>query len=146
MTRILTALALTAAALSGGLAAAQTVEQDGVLRDKAGRTLYTFDKDAGGESRCYDACATAWPPFLAKAGAQAKDGLTLHARTDGSTQWGVDGKPLYYFVGDARTGDLNGDKSGGVWHIVRGKASASGQAKPSVAATPATSSYNSLGY
>lgn len=140
MNRILTAVALIATALSGSIAAAQTVEQDGVLRDKAGRTLYTFDKDAGSESRCYDACATAWPPFLAKPGAQAKGGLTLHARNDGSTQWGVDGKPLYYFVGDAQPGDVNGDKSGGVWHIVRVKAAASTPAKP------AAPTYNSLGY
>jgi predicted lipoprotein with Yx(FWY)xxD motif len=138
MNRTLTALTLAAAALTTGLAVAQTVEKEGILRDNAGRTLYTFDKDAGGTSHCYDACAKAWPPFLAKEGAQAKGNLTLHARTDGSKQWGVDGKPLYYFVGDAQPGDVNGDKSGGVWHIVRAKKAASQTVKPS----PATGGYS----
>lgn len=144
MNRTLTALTLIAAALTAGLAAAQTTEQDGILRDKAGRTLYTFDKDASGESRCYDACATAWPPFLAKAGAQAKGNLTLHTRTDGSTQWGIDGKPLYYFVGDAQAGDVNGDKSGGVWHVVRGKAAAAAPAKPATSGGYSSGNYGSV--
>ena len=144
MNRTLTALTLIAAALTTGLAAAQTTEQDGILRDKAGRTLYTFDKDAAGESRCYDACAKAWPPFLAKAGAQAKGNLTLHARTDGGMQWGIEGKPLYYFVGDAQAGDVNGDKSGGVWHVVRGKAAASAPATPAVSTSYSSGSYGSV--
>lgn len=144
MNRTLTALTLIAAALTAGLAAAQTTEQDGILRDKAGRTLYTFDKDAGGESRCYDACATAWPPFMAKAGAQAKGNLTLHARTDGSLQWGIEGKPLYYFAGDAQAGDVNGDKSGGVWHVVRGKAATSAQTKPAASGGYSAGNYGSV--
>lgn len=130
MNRTLTALILSAAAVTAGLAAAQTTVHDDLLRDKAGRTLYTFDKDSAGESRCYDACAQAWPPFLAKPGAQAKGNLTVHTRTDGSLQWGIEGKPLYYFVGDAKAGDVNGDKSGGVWHVVRGKAAVAAQAQP----------------
>jgi predicted lipoprotein with Yx(FWY)xxD motif len=84
---------------------------------------------------------------MAKDGAQAKDGLTLHARTGGGMQWGADGKPLYYFAGDAQPGDVNGDNSGGVWHVVRAKPAASGQAKASTTTAPATnSSYGSWGY
>lgn len=112
-------LATSAALLFAGAATAQTLEQAGLMRDKAGRTLYTFDKDAGPISNCYGACATAWPPFLAADGAQAKGALTLHKRNDGRVQWGHEGKPLYYFAGDAKAGDANGDKSGGVWHVVR---------------------------
>ncbi len=98
---------------------AQTTDSNGLLRDKNGMTLYTFDKDASGESRCFDACATAWPPFMAAEGAQAKDKLTLLARKGGGMQWAIDGKPLYTFAGDAKPGETNGDGSGGVWHVVK---------------------------
>lgn len=108
-----------AAALCATAAPAQTTTSDGLLRDKVGKTLYTFDKDAAGESRCFDGCATAWPPFMAAEGAKAKDQLTLVARKGGGMQWAFDGKPLYYFAGDAKPGDASGDGSGGVWHTVR---------------------------
>lgn len=111
--------ALIALLCLAGTAQAQPVERDGLLRDGDGRTLYTFDKDSGGQSQCYDGCAAAWPPFVAKAGTQASGKLTLHTRKDGSLQWGVQGKPLYLYAGDARPGDTSGDGSGGVWHVVR---------------------------
>jgi predicted lipoprotein with Yx(FWY)xxD motif len=110
------------AALAGAAcvaASAQTIQSGGLLRDAAGKTLYTFDKDAGGQSACYDTCATAWPPFLAAENAKATAPMTLHARKDGRMQWGWNGKPLYTFAGDAAAGEANGDGSGGVWHVVR---------------------------
>lgn len=110
---------VTLAALSATVVFAQTTTSDGLLRDKAGKSLYTFDKDALDESRCFDGCAVAWPPFVAAEGAKAKDRLTLVARKGGGLQWAFDGKPLYYFAGDAKPGDVAGDGSGGVWHVVR---------------------------
>lgn len=35
----------------------------GILQAKNGMTLYVFDKDNGGVSSCYDACAAKWPPM-----------------------------------------------------------------------------------
>jgi predicted lipoprotein with Yx(FWY)xxD motif len=110
---------LTVALLAAASAFAQTTDSAGLLRDKDGKTLYTFDKDAANESRCFDGCAAAWPPFMAAAGAQPKDKLTLVARKGGGQQWAFDGKPLYYFAGDAKPGDVGGDGSGGVWHVVK---------------------------
>jgi predicted lipoprotein with Yx(FWY)xxD motif len=110
---------LTVALLAAASAFAQTTDSGGMLRDKAGKTLYTFDQDAATESRCFDGCATAWPPFMAAVGAQAKDKLTLVARKGGAMQWAWDGKLLYYFAGDAKPGDVGGDGSGGVWHVVK---------------------------
>lgn len=107
------------AALCATVVQAQTTTSDALLRDKAGKTLYTFDKDAAGESRCFDGCAAAWPPFMAAEGAKATDRLTLTARKEAGMQWAFDGKPLYYFAGDAKAGDATGDGSGGVWHVVR---------------------------
>jgi predicted lipoprotein with Yx(FWY)xxD motif len=58
----LSLVALGATALP---ASAQTTDAGGLLRDAQGKTLYTFDKDAGGVSACYDGCAAVWPPYLA---------------------------------------------------------------------------------
>jgi predicted lipoprotein with Yx(FWY)xxD motif len=140
---ILCAVLSTAAALVSTLASAQTVNQNGLLRDKEGKTLYTFDKDAAGSSNCYDACATVWPPFMAKPGAQAKGDLTLHARKDGQMQWGMNGKPLYFYAADANVGDATGDGKGGVWHVIKPAAStgAAAATTSSYSATPYSSSY-----
>jgi predicted lipoprotein with Yx(FWY)xxD motif len=128
-------IAVLAAATS---ALAQTTDSGGLLRDAAGRTLYTFDKDAAQESRCFDACAVAWPAFMAADGAKAQGKLVPIARKGGGQQWAFDGKPLYFFAGDAKPGDVNGDKSGGVWHVVK-----TGTAESKRAVVPATSGYGS---
>jgi predicted lipoprotein with Yx(FWY)xxD motif len=112
--------ALVSLAAASPLAFAQNASvKDGALRDADGKTLYTFDKDAGGASACYDACATNWPPFLAADGAAAKGDWTLHARKDGKQQWVLKGKPLYYFAADQKPGDAAGEGRGGVWHTVK---------------------------
>lgn len=127
--------ALTVALLAAGSAFAQTTDSGGLLRDNAGKTLYTFDKDAANESRCFDACATAWPPFMAAEGAKAQGKLSVVARKGGGQQWAFDGKPLYFFAGDAKPGDASGDGSGGVWHVVKAGAN------EKRAASPATTGY-----
>ncbi|MDP3171927.1 MAG: hypothetical protein Q8M91_16470 [Polaromonas sp.] len=91
--------------------------KDGALADAAGRTVYTFYKDAPNKSNCADGCLAAWPAFLAKPGAAATGNFSL-IDAAGGKQWTVNGKPLYYFAGDAKPGDRNGNGSGGVWHIV----------------------------
>lgn len=124
-----------------GAAQAQPVVRDGVLADPAGRTLYTFDKDEPGKSNCAGGCLAAWPAFVAKPEATAKGEFGLIA---GSRQWTVNGKPLYYFAGDAKPGDRNGDGSGGVWHVITSKATAT-KASTSWYSSP-SSSYNSSPY
>src|SRR3954469_15627997 len=42
-----------------------------VLVDGKGRTLYLFEKDKGGASSCYGACASIWPPLTSAAGVAA---------------------------------------------------------------------------
>lgn len=107
------ALSLFAAAVQ-----AQPVMRDGVLADAAGRTLYIFDKDAPNKSNCSGGCLVAWPAFTAKPEAVAKGEFGLIA---GTRQWTVNGKPLYYFAGDTKPGDRNGNGQGGVWHVVSDK-------------------------
>lgn len=93
----------------------------GVMASKDGKTLYTFDKDAAGKSNCNGGCATAWPPFIVANPALAGGDFSIVKRDDGAAQWAHRGKPLYFFAGDAKTGDVNGDKQGGVWHVIRGE-------------------------
>ena len=90
----------------------------GVLAAQNGMTLYTFDKDSGGKSACYNDCATNWPPYTAAAGEQMPDGWTRVARDDGTEQWALNGKPLYFYFEDMASGDVKGDGKGGVWHVV----------------------------
>ena len=114
------ALVGIAACASFNVAHAQQVaEKNGLMTDGAGKTLYTFDKDAAGRSNCSGGCAVAWPPFFAGDAAKDNAPFTLVTRDDGRRQWARDGKPLYLYAGDANPGDAHGDGSGGVWHVVK---------------------------
>jgi predicted lipoprotein with Yx(FWY)xxD motif len=125
-----------------GATQAQASEQpqfnaSGLLVAPNGMTLYTFDKDAPGRSHCAGGCLAAWPALTVKEAASLKAPFAAIKRDDGSQQVALNGKPLYFYVADQKVGDVTGDKSGGVWHVVRKDSAA---AKTSNAA-PATSSY-----
>jgi predicted lipoprotein with Yx(FWY)xxD motif len=119
------ALGLAALLIAGSGAFAMDPAKTGdtaagkVWTDDKGMTLYTFDKDEKGKSGCYDQCAKAWPPFAAAADAKADGKWTIIDRTDGTKMWAYDGKPLYTFVKDKKTGDVTGDMVGGVWHVAK---------------------------
>ncbi|WP_426142429.1 COG4315 family predicted lipoprotein [Pseudomonas sp. DWP3-1-2] len=114
---------LAAAALaSSGLAFAAEPgmkDNDGMLTDHHGATLYTFDKDADGKSACNDKCAINWPPLTAKPGDKASGKWTIIKRDDGSMQWAYEGKPVYFYKDDKKAGDMTGDGKGGAWHIIK---------------------------
>lgn len=126
-----TAVALLTLITSG--AQAQPVVTDGVLTDPAGRTLYTFDKDQTNKSNCADGCLQNWPAYVAEPSASVKpiQGLSRFEQ-NGVQQWSWNGHPLYYFAGDAKAGDRNGDGKGGMWHVV----------KPAMPITPSGSGYS----
>ena len=119
-----------------------TQMSNGVMAGKDGKTLYTFDKDAAGKSNCNGGCATAWPPFVVANPALAGGDFTIVKRDDGVSQWAYKGKPLYFFAGDAKAGDVNGDKQGGVWHVIRGDAKKTSGAPVPVSNYATTYSYN----
>ena len=105
-----------------------------------GRSLYLFAGDTGGTSACYGACATNWPPLVgasAQTSGAANDAETgTITRSDGSTQITYGGHPLYYYAGDSKAGETNGqgiDANGGKWWLV----APTGQP---VSAAPASSS------
>ena len=124
MTRTLIT-ALAAFLALGTTASAQTLTAvksdigEVVAAAKTGMTLYTFRNDSANTSNCYNDCADAWPPFTAGASAKADGALGIIDRKDGTRQWALNGKPLYFWVGDAARGDVNGEGVGGVWDAVR---------------------------
>jgi predicted lipoprotein with Yx(FWY)xxD motif len=93
-----------------------------VLATASGKTVYWFNKDTMGQSRCTGSCATYWPPVIGKAAAAAGTSLP-HAlgtikRANGQMQVTYDGHPLYTYVGDTAAGQVNGNGlrlSGGLW-------------------------------
>jgi predicted lipoprotein with Yx(FWY)xxD motif len=128
----LIALTLAANAMSSANAARSTltVHQSSygrILFDGRGFALYAFTKDRSGRSACTGACAKAWPPYIVARRAEADRGVKSTAlgtikRADGRRQVTYAGKPLYYYVGDRRPGQVlcqNVKEFGGLWLVVR---------------------------
>jgi predicted lipoprotein with Yx(FWY)xxD motif len=98
-----------------------------ILGDGRGQAFYYFDAErAGDRPRCYGACATAWPPVLAKgrpvAGAGARGGkIGVVRRRNGNRQVTYAGRPLYYYVADSPGQVLCHDvrEFGGLWVVIR---------------------------
>jgi predicted lipoprotein with Yx(FWY)xxD motif len=98
-----------------------------ILFDGRGFVLYAFTRDPHGTSACSGACAKAWPPFVVKTRPRAGAGvagrrLGTTRRSDGSLQATYAGRPLYYYVGDRKPGQIrcqNATEFGGVWRVVR---------------------------
>lgn len=88
-----------------------------ILADAQGMTLYTFDKDSQGISKCYGPCEQKWPPLKSKVEIDEMDFSTV-SRKDGALQLRYKGQPLYLWVGDKKPGDTTGNGIKGVWHIV----------------------------
>lgn len=93
------------------------------LTGAGGKTLYILTKDTATASSCAGTCATNWPALTVPAGGTATAGsgvtgtFSTFARADGTTQVAHNGMPLYYFAGDTKAGDTNGQGSGGVWFV-----------------------------
>jgi len=99
-----------------------------ILFDGSGRTLYLFGADGGTDSHCYNACATAWPPFVIAHPPVVGQGLvqgsvSTTARTGGGDQVVYAGHPLYYYAGDHAEGEIKCQavvEFGGGWYVVDG--------------------------
>ncbi|MCI1709991.1 MAG: hypothetical protein LKM32_13860 [Chiayiivirga sp.] len=91
----------------------------GMLVDRRGMTLYTYDGDRRPRvSTCYGLCEKLWQPFYAGTDDASVDDFAVIHRRDGSLQWAYHGKPLYYWNRDRKPGDATGDKVNDVWHLV----------------------------
>ena len=118
-----TALALSLAFLGAcaSVQATSPMAADGVLVGPNGMTLYTFDKDVAGsgKSMCNGPCATNWPPMMAAATDKASGDFSVVTRDDGTMQWAVKGKPVYFWAKDTKPGDKTGDGFNKVWQIAK---------------------------
>jgi predicted lipoprotein with Yx(FWY)xxD motif len=115
---------------SSGPSATVNVATEGnlgkVLVDAQGRTLYLFQKDAGTNSECTGACATAWPPLRDASMPTVGTGLTASKvgttpRSDGKPQVTYNGHPLYLYQADQKPGDTKGEgitAFGGGWFVL----------------------------
>jgi predicted lipoprotein with Yx(FWY)xxD motif len=132
-------LVTLATAFTANVAIAQSVTETNGILAASGRTLYTFDKDMANKSNCNGGCAAAWPPFLVKDGDRTPVEFRVIKRDDGTQQWAVNEKPLYFFAADIQASDAKGDGQGGVWHVIPGASKRS-------EATPAAPAWTSGGY
>jgi len=97
-----------------------------VLFDSRGFVLYAFTKDHH-RSVCSGACAKKWPPYVVRGGVRAGSGVKSSlietvSRAAGSRQVTYAGRPLYFYVGDAKPGQIlcqNASEFGGLWLVVR---------------------------
>jgi predicted lipoprotein with Yx(FWY)xxD motif len=99
------------------------------LTDTKGMTLYTFKDDKPLASVCVDQCKKEWPPFeynnraLSLSTDVLSKRLNIIPRTDSPYaadyyQYTYALQPLYYYAGDMKAGDVNGNGLEGKWDIV----------------------------
>ncbi|MET7608126.1 hypothetical protein ABZS96_38025 [Streptomyces avermitilis] len=94
-----------------------------VLVDQAGRTLYAFTKDKAGVSNCGADCIAVWPALTTRSDPKPGEGMekSLLTKTElikSVTQVTYNKWPLYYYVGDAVAGDINGQGVDDEWFVV----------------------------
>jgi predicted lipoprotein with Yx(FWY)xxD motif len=105
----------------------RTTKLGKIVVDGKSHTLYLFEKDKNGKSKCSGACATNWPPLLTKgkpkaSGSVSASKLGTTKRSDGTTQVTYGGHPMYTFVVDKnKPGSTKGqgvDAFGAEWYVV----------------------------
>jgi predicted lipoprotein with Yx(FWY)xxD motif len=115
----------TVSSNSGAAKVSKTKSDIGtILVGTNGRTVYLFEKDKTPKSTCSGPCAAAWPPLTTSGQPTAGTGvtsakLTTVKRSDGTQQVVYNGHPLYYYAGDAKAGQTNGqglDQFGAEWY------------------------------
>jgi predicted lipoprotein with Yx(FWY)xxD motif len=86
-------------------------------------TVYTFNSDSAGVSRCTGGCIAIWPPLTIASGQTPTGGpgvtgqLATITRTDGTVQVTYKGLPLYFFHNDTKPGDTKGNYTG--WTLAK---------------------------
>ncbi len=131
MTRVVllaVAVALTAAApaqAAGTTVSLRGSEFGSMLFGPNRQAIYVFERDGRNVSRCYGACARAWPPVYTKGRPVAGRGvraslLGTTRRRDGRRQVTYRGRPLYYYAheGPGQVRCHNVFLNGGLWWVV----------------------------
>ncbi|MEC4019571.1 SCO0930 family lipoprotein [Streptomyces sp. H27-D2] len=96
-----------------------------ILVDGKARTLYRFNKDSAWPMKfgCVGACLDTWKPAKpvldkTKVSGVADKLITTLKRPDGTQQLAIDCWPVYWFTGDEKPGDTNGQGKQGLWFAV----------------------------
>jgi predicted lipoprotein with Yx(FWY)xxD motif len=119
-------VATTGAGAAGGeRIIAHRSEYGRVIFTGENRAIYLFAKDHG-TSRCYGACAKAWPPVLTKGKPLAGQGIDVKLlgsirRKDGTRQVTYAGHPLYRFTNDKKAFQItcqNVSQFGAKWLVI----------------------------
>jgi predicted lipoprotein with Yx(FWY)xxD motif len=131
MTRVvLLAVAVALMATSPAQAAGTTIslrdsEFGSMLFGPKRQATYVFQRDGRKLSRCYGACARAWPPVYTTGRPVAGPGvraslLGTTRRRDGRLQVTYRGRPLYYYAheGPGQVRCHNVFLNGGLWWVV----------------------------
>ncbi|GAA3029427.1 hypothetical protein GCM10020000_02550 [Streptomyces olivoverticillatus] len=98
-----------------------------ILVDGQGRTLYRFNKDSAWPMKfaCNDACLDTWKPAKPVDKSKVRDIpeklVSTVTRPDGTEQLAIDCWPVYWFTGDSKAGDVNGQGKQGLWFAVDDK-------------------------
>jgi len=118
-------------ASGGTVMTAKSSKYGVILVGASGKTLYRFSRDGKNVSVCKGACAGFWPPLVLKAGVKPKAGSGVSAgllgtmkRSKGLVQVTYAGFPLYWYSGDHKSGDVNGEgfkDYNGQWFVVNAK-------------------------
>ncbi len=108
----------------GTVNVANNLKVGAYLTDARGMTLYYYKNDQGHiKNTCTDDCANKWPAFYAGPEDIASSKLSRSdfnhiIKDDNYQQTTFRGWPLYYYSGDKKPGDINGQGIGGVWSVV----------------------------
>jgi predicted lipoprotein with Yx(FWY)xxD motif len=132
-----------------------------ILVGPSGHTLYELSPETTSHLLCKSSeCLKFWPPLKASSASKVKLGSGVHGkvgilhRSGGVSQVTLNGHPLYYFVKDTASGEVNGQNFkgfGGTWHVLTSSGAPSSTepganapaapAAPSAPTTPSTPSY-----
>ncbi|MEV4442255.1 SCO0930 family lipoprotein [Streptomyces sp. NPDC049577] len=107
-----------------GVSVADNARLGKIVVDGRGRTLYRFSKDSAWPMKfaCTGACLDTWKPAKpvdkAKVRGVPEKLVSTVTRPDGTQQLAIDCWPVYWFTGDGKPGDVNGQGKQGLWFAV----------------------------
>jgi predicted lipoprotein with Yx(FWY)xxD motif len=95
--------------------------------DSKGRTVYALKGETTKKLLCKSkSCFKLWPPYKVKKGTKLAKASGIRGKLsllhrNGFYQVVVGGDPLYYYSGDKKKGNVNGNGIngfGGTWHVI----------------------------
>lgn len=122
-----------------------------ILVDGKWRTLYRFNKDSAWPMKfgCLGACLDTWKPAKPVDKTKVKGIDPIHigtvTRPDGTKQLAIKCWPVYWFTGDTKPGDINGQGKMGLWFAVSDQGAKVTKTVPSSSSADSSGSSSSSG-